>query len=115
MEVRAVAKDVRISPSKVRLLVDMVRGKKVEEAIAMLRFTPTPTARAVAKAIKSAAANAEKGFQMSPEALTIKRIFVDSGTILKRYRAAARGRASPRLRRSSHITVIVAEQENHGT
>ncbi|OGO39508.1 MAG: 50S ribosomal protein L22 [Chloroflexi bacterium RBG_16_57_8] len=115
MEVRAVAKNIRVSPSKARLLVDMVRGKKVEEALTMLRFTPTPTARAVAKVIKSAAANAENGFQMSPEALRIRRVFVDSGLTMKRYRPAARGRASPVLKRSSHITVIVAEQENYGT
>jgi|SRR3972149_4453752 len=115
MEVRAVAKNIRVSPSKARLLVDMVRGKKVEEALTMLRFTPTPTARAVAKVIKSAAANAENGFQMSPEALRITRVFVDSGLTMKRYRPAARGRASPVLKRSSHITVIVAEQENYGT
>jgi large subunit ribosomal protein L22 len=80
----------------------------------MLRFTPTPTARAVAKTIKSAAANAEKGFQMSPESLRIASIFVDSGLTMKRYRSAARGRVSPVLKRSSHITVVVAEQESYG-
>jgi large subunit ribosomal protein L22 len=115
MEVRAVAKNVKVSPSKVRLLVDMVRGKKVEEALTMLRFTPTPTARAVAKTIKSAAANAENGFQMSPGLLRITSIYVDSGVTMKRFRPAARGRASPVLKRSSHITVVVAEQESHGT
>ena len=115
MEVRAVAKNVRVSPSKARLLADMVRGKKVDEALSMLRFTPTPTAKAVAKAIRSAAANAENGLQMSPEALRIASIFVDSGLTMKRYRPAARGRASPILKRASHITVVVAEQEKHGT
>jgi large subunit ribosomal protein L22 len=115
MDVRAVAKNVRVSPTKVRLLVDMVRGKRVEQALSMLQFTPTPTARAVAKVIKSAAANAENGFQMSPEGLIISRIFVDPGLTMKRYRSAARGRASPVLKRSSHITVIVTEQESHGT
>lgn len=115
MEVRAVAKNVRVSSSKARLLVDMVRGKKVEEALVMLRFTPTPTARAVAKVIKSAAANAENGFQLSPETLRITSIFVDPGLTMKRYRPAARGRASPILKRSSHITVVVAEQESYGS
>ena len=115
MEVRAVAKNVRIAPSKVRLVADMVRGKKVEVALNMLLFTTTPTAKAVAKVIKSAAANAENGFQMSPETLKISSIFVDPGLTMKRYRSAARGRVSPVLKRSSHITVIVAEQESHGT
>ena len=115
MEVRAVAKNVRISATKVRLMADMVRGKKVQEALNMLLFTPSPTAMAVAKVIKSAAANAENGFQLSRETLTVSSIFVDKGLTMKRYRSAARGRVSPILKRSSHITVVVAEQENHGT
>ena len=93
----------------------MVRGKRVQDALIMLEFTSTPMAVAVAKAIKSAAANAEKSFQMMPESLEISSIFVDPGMTMKRYRPAARGRASPRLRRTSHITVVVAEQERHGT
>ena len=111
MEVRAVAKDTGVSPRKVRLLVDMVRGKKVDEALTMLRFTPSPTARALAKVIKSAAANAENGFQMSPAGLKIVRIFADEARTLKRFRPRARGRVGPILKRSSHITVVVAEQE----
>jgi len=112
MEVRAVAKDTGVSPRKVRLLVDMVRGKPVDEALTMLRFTPSPTARIVAKVIKSAAANAENGFQMSSSDLKIVSIFADVAPTLKRYRPRARGRASPILKRSSHITVVVAEQES---
>jgi large subunit ribosomal protein L22 len=111
MEVRAVAKNTGISPSKVRLLVDMVRGKKVDEALAMLRFTKTPTARVVAKVVKSAAANAENNFQMSPSDLKITKIFADAAPTLKRFRARARGQASHILKRSSHITIIVTEQE----
>jgi len=109
MEVRAVAKDIGVSPSKVRPLVDMVRGKKVDEALAILRFTPTPTARVVAKVVKSAVANAENNFQLSPADLKIIKIFADEARTLKRYRSRARGRVSPILKRSSHITVIVAE------
>jgi len=115
MEIRAIAKNVKISPTKARLLADMVRGKKVEEALNMLLFTPTPTARAVAKVIKSAAANAQSGFQILPDALRISSVFVDKGLTMKRYRSAARGRVSPILKRSSHITVVVAEQESHGS
>jgi len=111
MEVRAVAKDTGVSPRKVRLLVDMVRGKKVDEALTMLRFTATPTARVVAKVVKSAAANAENTFQMLPSDLEIVNIFANEARTLKRYRPRARGRASPILKRSSHITVIVAERE----
>jgi len=111
MEVRAVAKDTGISPRKVRPLVDMVRGKKAAEALTILKFTPTPIARVVAKVVKSAMANAENNFQMSPSDLKIVSIFADEARTLKRYRPLARGRASHILKRSSHITVIVAEQE----
>ena len=111
MEVRAVAKDTGVSPRKVRLLVDMVRGKKVDDALTMLRFTSSPTAQVVAKVIKSAAANAENVFQMSPADLRVARIFAGDARSLKRYRPRARGRVSPILKRSSHITVVVAEQE----
>ena len=112
MEVRAVVKDTGVPPRKVRLLVDMVRGKKVDEALTMLRFTPSPTARIVAKVIKSAAANAANNFQMPPEDLKVVRIFADEAQTLKRFRPRSRGRASPILKRSSHITVIVAGQES---
>jgi len=111
MEVRAIAKDIGVSPRKVRLLVNMVRGKKVDEALTILRFTPSPTARMVAKVVKSAAANAENNFQMSPSDLRIINIFADDARTLKRYRPRARGRVSPILKRSSHITVIVDEEK----
>lgn len=112
MKVRAVSKDTGISPRKVRLLVDLVRGKKVDEALALLKFAPTPTARVVAKVVKSAAANAENNFQLSPSDLKIVTIFADEARTLKRFRPRSRGRVSPILKRSSHITVIVAEEED---
>ena len=112
MEVRAVAKNTGVPPLKVRLILDIVRGKKVDEALTLLKFLPSPTARVVAKVIKSAAANAESVFQMSSSDLKIVTIYADEAPRLKRYRARARGRASPILKRSSHITVIVAEQES---
>lgn len=111
MEVRAVAKDTGISPRKVRPLVDMVRGKKVDEALILLQFTPTPTARVVAKVVKSAAANAENNFQMEPADLRIVNVFAGEARTLKRFRPRARGRANRILKRSSHITVVVAEEE----
>ncbi len=110
MKVRAIAKDVGISPQKVRLVIDMVRGKKVDESLTILNFLPTPTAKAVAKVIKSASANAENNFQMSPADLKIAEIFADQGHTLKRFRPQARGRMSPILKRSSHITVFVTEE-----
>ncbi len=110
MEVRAVAKDTGISPRKVRLIVDMIRGKGVYEALTMLKFTPSPTARVVAKVLKSAAANAENNFHMPPD-LKIVDIFVNEARRLKRFRPRARGQASSIIKRSSHITVVVAEQE----
>jgi len=110
MEVWAIAKDTRISPRKVRPLIDMVRGRKTDEALTLLRFSPSPTARVVAKVVKSAVANAETNFQMSSADLRIVRAFVDKARTLKRYRSRARGRVSSILKRSSHITVIVAEE-----
>jgi len=106
-----VAKDVGISPQKVRLVVNMIRGKRVDEALTILRFMPTPTAKAVAKVIKSAVANAENNFQMSPAELRITDIFADKGHTLKRFRPQSRGRISPILKRSSNITVLVTEEE----
>ncbi|MFH1662403.1 MAG: 50S ribosomal protein L22 [Chloroflexota bacterium] len=111
MEVRAVAKDTGISPQKIRLLVDMVRGKKVDDALNILKFTPSPLAQVVYKTVKSAAANAENNFQMTPADLKIVKIYADEARSMKRFRPRARGRAGHIIKRSSHITVIVDEQE----
>jgi large subunit ribosomal protein L22 len=111
MKVRAVAKEIGISPQKVRLVVDMVRGKKVDEALNILKFLPTPTAKAVAKVVKSAVASAENNFQMSPAELRITDIFADKGHVMKRFRPQSRGRVNPILKRSSNITVFVTEEE----
>jgi large subunit ribosomal protein L22 len=111
MEVRAIAKYTGLPASKIRPLVDMVRGKKVDEALTLLRFTPTPKAKVVAKLVRSAVASAENNFQMDPADLRSIRIFADEAPVMKRYRPRSRGRVSPVRRCSSHITVIVAEQE----
>ncbi len=111
MEVRAIVKDTGISAQKIRPLVDMVRGKKVDDALNILKYTSSPLARTVAKVVKSAAANAENNFQMTPADLKIVNIYADEARSLKRYRPRARGRASHITKRSSHITVIVDEQE----
>ncbi len=112
MKVKAVAKDVRVSPKKVIPIVSAVRGKNVQEALAMLKFSPSPAAHAVAKVIKSAAANAENNFEMLPAALRVVDITADKGHVMKRFRPQSRGRVSPILKRSSHITVVVAEEES---
>ena len=110
MEVRAVAKYTGLPASKIRPLVNMVRGKKVDEALTMLRFTPTPKAKLVAKVVKSASANAENNYQMDPADLKIISIFADDAPTMRRFRARSRGRASPIKKYSSHITVIVGEE-----
>lgn len=109
MKVKVVAKDIGMPSRKVRRYVDMVRGKKVDEALVVLRFMPSPGARAVAKVVKSAAANAENNFQIPSPSLRIVAAYVDEGRTLKRFRPQSRGRISPILKRSSHVTVLVEE------
>lgn len=111
MEVKAKARYIRTAPRKLRPIVDMVRGKKVEEALTVLMFLPSPSARTVAKVVRSAVANAENNFEMTPAAMRIVEIFVDEGRSMKRFRAGPRGRVKPILKRSSHITVVVKEED----
>jgi large subunit ribosomal protein L22 len=112
MEVKAIVKNTGISVRKMRPIVNLVRGKKVEEALTMLKYFPTPHAKVVLKVIKSAAANAENNHQLPISNLKIMGIFADDAPTMKRYRARSRGMASPVLKRSSHITVVVADQES---
>ena len=93
-------------------MLDMIRGKSVDEALRILQFAPTPTAKVVAKVVSSAAANAENGFQMSRADLVIIRTFADEAMTMKRYLARARGRAGAIIKRRSHITVVVGQKEN---
>lgn len=112
MHVRAMIRNLGVSPKKLGLIVDMVRGKKVSEALDILRFTPSPAGRNVAKVVKSASANAENNFQLDPAKLKIAEIYANEGRKSKRGRAKARGRVGPILKRSSHVVVIVEEQED---
>lgn len=112
MEVKAIAKNLKVSPRKVRPILDLIRGKRVEEALPILRFLPSPTARVVSKVVRSAAANAENNFQMSPADLYIVGAYADGGPYMKRMRAKARGRAGRILKPTSHITIKVAEEES---
>ena len=111
MEVKAVAKNVRLTPRKVRLVLDLVRGKDVKEALAILKFTPRNTAPVVSKLIKSAVANATNNHQMNEEKLYVKTIYADEARDLKRWMPRAKGSASQSLKRSSHITVGGDERE----
>ena len=111
MAVRAVAKNVSVSPKKMRRVLKIVRGKKVDAALEILAFLPTPAARHVAKVVKSAANNAENNNMMSQEDLTIIAIHADPGVTLRRTRARSRGRSSRILKRTCHVTVLVDEEE----
>lgn len=107
----AVAKYIRITPRKVRFVVDAIRGKSVREALAILQFVPNSASMTVAKLIKSAAANAENNHRMDPDTLEVMHVHVDEGPSLKRISPRAMGRAYRILKRTSHITVGLAESD----
>jgi len=112
LEAKAVEKYLSMSPRKVKYIIDMVKDKKVEEAMDILTFTPRQAAEAVRKAIQSASANAMENFKeykVHQEDLFIKEIFVTEGPTLKRFKPRARGKADRILKRSSHITVFVTD------
>jgi large subunit ribosomal protein L22 len=110
MEARAVARYVRLSPKKVQRVVQVIRGRPVAEAEAVLRFLPSRAARVVAKVLRSAVANAENNLDLDRSALVVARAFVDRGPSVKRVQPRARGRADILARRSSHITVVVSDR-----
>ena len=109
METRAVAKYIRISPQKARLVADVVRGKDVETALTTLRFMPKKAAKILRKVLESAVANAEQTETIDVDTLYVKEIQVNGGPMLKRFRPRAMGRATKILKRTSHITVVVDE------
>jgi large subunit ribosomal protein L22 len=111
MDVKATAKTVRVTPRKARLVLDNIRGKSVNEALAILEFTPNQAATAIAKVVKSAAANAEHNNNMNPDDLYIKACYADEGIVLKRFMPRAKGSASQILKRTSHITVVVSDEK----
>ena len=111
MEVKAVTKYVRVSPRKARVVVDLVRGKSVEQAREILAFTNRAIAETVEKTLNSAVANAEHNNSLNPDTLVVKRAYVDEGPTLKRIRPRAKGSASRINKRTCHITVVVAPRE----
>lgn len=111
MEVRATARSIGVPPRKIRLVLERLPGLSVDQALALLRYTQTPHARSVSKVVLSAAANAENNFNLDVDDLVVKRAFADEGPTQRRFRARSRGRVSPILKRSSHITVVLDERE----
>lgn len=109
-EVKATAKYIRIAPRKVRIVMNLVRGKSVADALAILKFTPKVGADAVEKVLRSAIANAENNFDMDVDRLFISSAFVDQGPTLKRIHPRSRGQAFKILKHTSHITVTVNEK-----
>ena len=109
-EVRAVAKTVRISPRKTRLIIDLIRGKKVTDAFAILRNQPQKAARVIEKVLRSAVSNAVNNNELKEENLYITKCFVDEGQVLKRPKMDSRGRVGRNDHKTSHITVIVSEK-----
>ena len=111
MEAKAIARFVRVSPRKARLVVDTIRGKSASEASTILKFTPKGAAEVVAKVLDSAVANAEHNLKIKPETLYVANAFVDEGPTLKRIQPRAMGRAFKIRKRTSHITVVVKQRE----
>ncbi len=111
MEARAVAKHLRVSSRKAKLVADLIRGKAIGEALSILALTPTKAARMTDKVVRSALANAENNYGMNPEDLYVDQIYADQGPTMKRFKAGPQGRAFPIKKRTSHITVVLKEQE----
>jgi large subunit ribosomal protein L22 len=110
MEVTAKTRYVRVSPRKARLVTELIKGKKVQEALNILAFTKKASAKTLTKLINSAVANAQQNNQMDVDTLMVKRISVDGGPTLKRYLPRAMGRATKISKRTSHITVVLDEK-----
>ncbi len=110
MEVHATTRNLGVSPRKVRLILERLPGLTVDQALALLRYVSSPHAVPVSKTVASAAANAENNFNLDVDGLVIKRAFADEGRTQRRFRARSRGRVSPLLKRSAHITIILDER-----
>ncbi|EEG77798.1 50S ribosomal protein L22 [Dethiobacter alkaliphilus] len=111
MEAKAVAKYIRMSPRKARLVVDQIRGRNAQEAMAILKMTPNKPAEPIYKVLHSAVANAEHNYEMNKDNLYVAQAFVDQGPVLKRFRPRARGMASRIRKPTSHITIVLRENK----
>ena len=101
---------LRVAPRKVRLVADLIRGKNVEEALNILQFTPKGSARPLAKLLQSAVANADQNEGVNIDKLFVSSIFVDGGPLIKRWRPRAMGRATPLLKRTSHVSIALEQR-----
>ena len=110
-EARATLKFARISSRKVKIVADLIRGKNVDEALAIVKFTPKASSEVIEKLLKSAIANAENNHDMKHENLYVAEIFANQGPTLKRIRPAAKGSAVRIRKRTSHITIVLKEKE----
>ena len=110
MEARAIAKYVRMSPIKVGAVLDLIRGKNVKEAFAILQYTPREAAVVINKVLKSAVANAENNFALDTDKLVVSEAYVGQGPTLKRFRPHAQGRAFRINKKTSHVTIVVKER-----
>ncbi|MBY0095412.1 50S ribosomal protein L22 [Mesobacillus maritimus] len=111
MQAKAVANTVRIAPRKARLVLDLIRGKQVGEAVAILKLTPKAASPIVEKVLKSALANAEHNYEMDVNNLVVSQAYANEGPTLKRFRPRAQGRASAINKRTSHITIVLSEKK----
>lgn len=111
MKAKAEAKYIRVSPRKLKGIANLVRGKSIKEAKAILKFTPNKGARIFLKVLESAIANAENNHHMNVDTLFVTEIYANQGPTMKRFKAGSMGRANPWLRRTSHVGVMVAERE----
>lgn len=112
MEVRAKQKYISMSPQKLRLVCDQVRGMPAEQAQVVLKFMPQKGAELVRKTLESAMSNAQNNFDIDPSTLVVAQIFADEGARMRRFKAGARGRYKPRVKRTSHLTIILSEEGN---
>ena len=109
-EAKAVAKYIRIAPRKIRVVLDIIRGKNANDALDILRYTPKVGSEVLMKVLKSAIANAENNFGLNPDYLYVSEGYVDQGPTLKRIHPRSRGQAFKILKRSSHVTLVVKEK-----
>ena len=111
MEAKGIARHVRMSPRKMRLVVDLIRGKRVDDALGVLAFTPKRGAKTVAKALRAVVASAENNHNLDVDSLYVKRAEVGAGPTLKRFMPRAHGRATSVRKRTSHLTIVLDEKE----
>jgi large subunit ribosomal protein L22 len=109
-EAKAIAKYVRIAPRKLRIVINLIRGKSVNEAFAILKYTPKVGSEVIEKVLRSAVANAEHNYDMNVDNLVVSNAYVNQGPTMKRIHPRSRGQAFKILKRSSHVTVAVNEK-----